>query len=101
MNRTRFRINLQFFGDDPEPEKETPKEPEKKPEPGPEPETATAKAIRELKKRLAETESRLEKANTKIAEQNEAITALLDGEQPKDRTSDRFWASLRYIKKRG
>jgi len=99
MNRTRFRINLQFFGDDPEPDKGPPKEPDKTPEP--EPETATAKAIRELKKRLAETESRLEKANTKIAEQNEAITALLDGEQPKDRTSDRFWASLRYIKKRG
>lgn len=99
MNRTRFRINLQFFGDDPGPEKEPPKEPDKNPEP--EPETATAKAIRELKKRLADTESRLEKANIKIAEQNEAITALLDGEQPKDRTSERFWGSLRYIKKRG
>lgn len=95
MNRTRFRIDLQFFGDDPEPEKEPPKEPKKEPKP----ETATAKAIRELKKRLTETEARLEKANAKIAEQDEAITALLDGEQPKDRTSDRFWASLRYIKK--
>lgn len=99
----RLRLSLQFFGDDDadheEPEKK-PKEPEKKPK---EPEAGgnLGKIIQQLKKKLDESEKALAEANKRLAEQDEALAALMDGEPTPKRNSERFWGSLRNIKKRG
>ena len=86
-----FKIDLQFFGDVEEP----PKEPE---EPGKD--DGAEKVIKTLKDRLTKADAALAAANAKISELNASITALLDGDENLHGSPDKFWSSLRNIKKR-
>lgn len=82
------RLDLQFFGEDP---KEDQKE-----------DGALAKLIEELKKKLKKSEEELDAAKKKLSEQEKAIAALLDGDEPEETEQrQRFWRALRNIKHKG
>lgn len=81
-------------------EEEKEKKPEEK-QPDEKQDDGVKAAIEKLKKRAEDAENRAADLEKKNAEQEEALRALMDGDDKPNANAGKFWTGLRYIKRKG